>query len=1632
MKSKFLSILPITAFLAASNAPAQNTDGTWNANLAGNWSDTTKWSVGTVADGIGYSAFLSDVINADRIITLDTVRTIGNIYAQDASNNYSISGANTLTLDVGSGQSILNVTTSGRTLNINTPVTVNDGISKIGAGAVSITGAVTLGAAQTWTNNSAGALTKTNASLIDNDGHQLTFDGSGGFNLGTINNGTAVLTGSGALVKNGSGRLNIGGVNSGFTGTVAINGGVLQAHNNAGVLGVGNVALNGGVLSFYWSVNYNRTLGTGNNQVQILGGESGFAGAGTSAPTINLGASVTWGSTHFNPSKFVLGDEGTTNAANTTFSSGINLNGATRTIVVPKGLSAAGNKSTLSGAISNGTGTANLIKEGSGMLFLTNNSSAWSGSTTVSAGALDMGGINLANIGGGAGRNISVATGAVIRFNTLSNAILNRIVETTNEIGVMTGTTGNSFDFSSTGANLPNAFLGNYAGNGAKAEISGTITPGSNGYKFGSIYSNGLLGIRDTLSGANKLTVGQTGSSGIRVNIVAANTHSGETVINTGSRLTLGNNLALQNSPLNVGSAGGNFSLAAGTNSGRITGETEAASPTFGGLIGSRNLISVFSSAVGNNETNLAAAAVTGFTLNVASGSTFTYSGAIGGFGAGGASTLTKTGAGTQILSGANTYTGTTTVSAGVLRLNSANALPGGLGTSGGTSALILDGGVVGLGNANFQRGLGTGTTDVQWTGSGGFAAYGADRSVNLGGVSGGVTWDSGSFVPDGSTLILGSSGATHTVDFQNPIDLGASARTVQVDNGSASVDAILSGALSGGGGLTKTGAGTLQLSQATAYTGATTVSGGTLQLTGATPDLLSSSGLVLNGGTLLISNTDTTYTVNRLADGAPVTLSGSGVLNFSHTGGSVDYSETTGALTVTGSNNQIITSRADFGQTSTLTFASLSLGGGLQFTGDALGLDDRNRIFITGQSAGPIGLSATYFDPLNNVTAPAGYTLAGGVGPQGSDVDVDVLGGEIPDGSAAVSIIQAGSSGDITLGAPITSIESLNQTASQAGTIEMASEILRTDLVIIGNPNAPLTIGTTPGEGTITPKTVSGSLTLNNNYTAPLLILNAVIANNGSGSSLLKTGAGTVQITAGATYTGSTTIGAGTLTLTGAGSLPDTSAVTLSDSTSVLHLSGISATSETIGSLSGASGSSVLLGAKTLGLNGVSPAPFAGVISGSGGSLTLLAGASQTLTGDNTFTGEVTIGANATLSVNKIENSGAQPLGQGSSAIVMQGNVGAGSTLEYTGAGAGSTNRGLNLSGGAGGTVNVTSGTLTVSGELSGSANFHKAGTGKLVLTGSDSWNADGFVNTGTLVVGADTGTGSNSLTGGNWTVDSGATMRLNTSGVMEASTLTRNGTFNLEAGTLRTNTIAGSGAFSWGAGTIATLGNNTMGTVDRTDPLGSPSGPTVLEGNILNFTGNLSSTTGSTIDLGAPLLNNGLRYNQIRVTGTLDLSGADSLNFNINPYLLRPTSVNSLLTGDWGTLILVHAETITDYFDSITGIGSDQIGWTQLPTEYDSGRTAASLQLNEWVLEYRTGFGYGPLAGGDALLLHYRVAGSVPEPGSAGLLLGGVVLLRAMRGVAGRARFVRGPVREGDGTPRRRRSSRRAMLKY
>ncbi len=132
----------------------------------------------------------------------------------------------------------------------------------------------------------------------------------------------------------------------------------------------------------------------------------------------------------------------------------------------------------------------------------------------------------------------------------------------------------------------------------------------------------------------------------------------------------------------------------------------------------------------GNDSLSVPVSLVDALVLTQSASGTLSFSGGISGSGA-----LTKAGAGTVVFASANTYTGITTLDDGLLRLEHATGIPGGIDNAvgAGESGLAFEGGVLGLATGDFTRQLGTGAGQLDWaTGSGGFAAFGADRQVRL------------------------------------------------------------------------------------------------------------------------------------------------------------------------------------------------------------------------------------------------------------------------------------------------------------------------------------------------------------------------------------------------------------------------------------------------------------------------------------------------------------------------------------------------------------------------------------------------------------------------------------------------------------------------------------------------------------------------------------------------------------------------------------------------------------------------------------------------------------------------------------------------------------------------------------
>jgi autotransporter-associated beta strand protein len=390
---------------------------------------------------------------------------------------------------------------------------------------------------------------------------------------------------------------------------------------------------------------------------------------------------------------------------------------------------------------------------------------------------------------------------------------------------------------------------------------SGLQVVDTNGFNTSKTNTNGIIGGFATVGRSSWATSGDAGTNSITAyvhtpdeqgasafdaatnNVDLNGTNSTPAADRTVNSLRLANGGILTLQGTNVLSSGG--ILASGNTAASITGGTLEGAPS------ADLIINQFSSA------DLTIASTISDNTN--------------------ATALTKSGPGTLILAGANNYTGTTFVHAGMLKLGSAGALPA-------NSHLSLRGGVVGL-TADFTRSVGTAVTGVDWLGSGGFAAYGGDRIVNLGGAgatlnwnnnSAGGTWEAGSsgtiategmynagfFVGTNYRLIFGSTDATATILFQNGINLSGNSnvpltRTIEVvDSPNVSVETRMTGVVSGGSfaGLNKTGGGTLELASANSYNGETIVNGGELLVSGS---LSANSPVSVNGaGTLRVTGT--------------------------------------------------------------------------------------------------------------------------------------------------------------------------------------------------------------------------------------------------------------------------------------------------------------------------------------------------------------------------------------------------------------------------------------------------------------------------------------------------------------------------------------------------------------------------------------------------------------------------------------------------------------------------------------------------------------------------------------------------------------------------------------------------------
>ena len=503
---------------------------------------------------------------------------------------------------------------------------------------------------------------------------------------------------------------------------------------------------------------------------------------------------------------------------------------------------------------------------------------------------------------------------------------------------------------------------------------------------------------------------------------------------------------------------------------------------------------------------------------------------------------LTITNTGTTTLSGNNTYTGATTISAGTLEIGAAGRLGGGsyAGAITNNAAFIYSGT-----NAQTLSGVISGTGALTKNGTGTLTLSGANTYTGTTTISAG-------------TLTLGANQTIGAIAGTGALDLSSFTLT-----SNSSTTTNFTGVISGTGGLTKNGAGTLTLSGANTYTGATTISAGTIKLGAA--------GVISDSSNMTVQKVK-----NAAADGV-----------FDLAG----FNETIGALTL----GSTATDATNSGQTPSVInsggAAVLTLNGTLDYKSGTAG-------FENGQATVSADIALASGSSVNRNFTVADSPVAA--------VDLLVSGVISSDNS-----LQKGGSGTLRLTNANTYTRS---TFFDAGVIEVttlkdkgiASSLgtgnatATTDVIRMGTTTtATLTyIGTGDSTnrriqiGTGTAASSTGGATLLNNGSGALTFTNSTFnspVNTGAGTdgastartltlggsntgantiqgviadntgtetpvvNLVKQDAGTWVLSGNNTYTGSTTVNAGTLQAAATGALGNTSQVVLNEGGSFL-----------------------------------------------------------------------------------------------------------------------------------------------------------------------------------------------------------------------------------------------------------------------------------------------------------------------------------------------------------------------------------------------------------------------------------------------------------------------------------------------
>ncbi len=651
-------------------------------------------------------------------------------------------------------------------------------------------------------------------------------------------------------------------------------------------------------------------------------------------------------------------------------------------------------------------------------------------------------------------------------------------------------------------------------------------------------------------------------------------------------------------------------------------------------------------------------------TLTVNQSGTTSYSGSISGNGG-----LVMSGTGTLTLSGTNNYTGGTTVSGGTLQ-GTTDSLQGAItnnaavtfnqSTNGTYAGNMTGSGAVsltGTGNVTFSgtnsysggttvsAGTLTGTTNslqgditnnatvtfgqnTNGTYAGNLSGSGA---VNLTG-TGNVTFSGTNSYSGGTTVSAGTLTGT-TDSLQGAITNNAAVVFSQATTGT------YAGALTGTGTVAIAGGGTITLgSTASNYSGGTTVSGGSTLSIASNANIGTGSltlGDATTAGTLATTATiNTSRTVTLGAGGGTFNIAGGTSLSLlGSIGGSGGLTLNGGFLSLQGGASYTGGTTINAGTFQVSSNSALASTGALTVNGGSVQLSDGISQTISSLSGtgGQIVVNGSGTLTVNQST----NTTYGGTFGAGGTLIKNGSGTLTLTGTGAATQSTTVNAGTLQLGtgANLTSATVLTVNGGTfqftGGSLGAGSTVAMAGGTFDLNSNSQTISELSGGSGAVT--LGSGALTIDQSTNTSYA---GTISDGGAGGSLVKQGTGTLTLSGANSYTGGTTVSAGTLSVSADNNLGATSGGLTLGNGSTLATTGSFSSSRAItlsggGVIAPSSGTTLTLnggigGTGGLTMNGAGTLVLASGTYNYGGGTTVSAGR---LTVNGNLASDVTVG---------------------------------------------------------------------------------------------------------------------------------------------------------------------------------------------------------------------------------------------------------------------------------------------------------------------------------------------------------------------------------------------------------------------